>query len=522
MTGWKSFMNFFIVCICIFALPACSGIIPEQEPGPVEVAVDTSLEDVTGGIRLAPPESRWDGYGEAVAVRGEHLVVGAPEWNQLGPGSAYVYRRAGDSWQEEIQLVASDREEGQLAQRFGNAVAIADGIIAVGAPGNDDPIVGENSGAVYIFEYQDQTWIESAKLKPEKANQAAAPVALKELEYNRTRPRAFGALVALDGDMLAVGGDPEGLLYLYRREANGWQKQANIQIPHSPGSDLYMASIALSGDALAVSIFYALPQPEEVPLLLGNVVVHMFERSGDTWQDSLQFTPEGQQDILFLREVNIGASVALESTSGGANLLAIGLPGFPDWSEAQDNSTLFGVNPSPLEIPVSNRQAGAVYLFERTENEWIQRSTLRPAGWEDPPGAGSFPMNAPSHLDEGSEDAGESGALAANGIPQSFIFPGHIFSANPEISFFGATLDFDGNLLAITAGYANTTYVFERTGQAWTYRFSLKPTPTGEVWEDSAQVVAVSGHTLLLGTPSEFGNSAYVFDICAPQMLLCK
>jgi hypothetical protein len=33
------------------------------------------------------------------------------------------------------------------------------------------------------------------------------------------------------------------------------------------------------------------------------------------------------------------------------------------------------------------------------------------------------------------------------------------------------------------------------------------------MWEDFAQVVAINGDTLLLGTPGEFGNSAYVFNL---------
>lgn len=96
----------------------------------------------------------------------------------------------------------------------------------------------------------------------------------------------------------------------------------------------------------------------------------------------------------------------------------------------------------------------------------------------------------------------------------SFVFPGHLFSEAPEISFFGATVDLDQNQLAVTAGFANATYIFERRDEDWVYRFSITPgQQKEELWEDSAQVVAISGRTLLLGTPSEFGNSAYVFRL---------
>lgn len=509
-------------CLWMALLTACGGMTPRPVAVPIEMEFDTTLQDVAGGVRLAPQESQWDGYGEAVAVRGEVLVIGASEWNQLGPGSAYVYRLVGETWQEQAQLFASDRDEGQFAQRFGNAVALGEGMLAIGAPGNDDPEAGENSGAVYLFERQDGAWVETAKLIPDSPKEELEPVALKNMEYVRMRPRAYGALVALSGDTLAVGGSPEGLVYLYQRGGNGWQEQARVSIPASPGRDLYMGSMALYGDALALSAFYVLPRSEQDLFLQGNAVVYAFERSGEAWQESFNFKPEGQEDILFLAEVNIGASIALGGASGTASLLAVGLPGFPDWRDAQDNIGLFGANPGPLDLPASNRQAGAVYLFERAEGSWIRRVTLKPAGWETPPGAGSFPLNAPTHLENEAGNSEEASPTATPDLRDSFVFPGHLFSANPEVSFFGATVDLDGDRLAVTGGYTNTTYVFEREGQDWSYRFSLRPSPDGQLWEDYAQAVVISGRTLLLGTPGEFGNSAYVFDLCAPQMLDCK
>jgi hypothetical protein len=92
------------------------------------------------------------------------------------------------------------------------------------------------------------------------------------------------------------------------------------------------------------------------------------------------------------------------------------------------------------------------------------------------------------------------------------VFPGHLFSEAPAITFFGATVDLDVNQLAVTSGYANTTYVFERQELDWLYRFKIRSND-GEMSEDYAQVATISGDTLLLGTPGEFGNSAHVFRL---------
>lgn len=499
----------------ILTLSACtlSGVSPDGVP--VDIVFDTPIEAIEGGVHLEPPDTTWDGYGEAIDVHGDVLVIGASEWNQFGPGSAYVYRHAGGVWPEEAQLMASDRdafrqEAGQFeGQRFGSSVAVGDGIIAIGAPGNSHPIVGGYAGAVYLYEHDGQNWVETAKLTPEHSGQGNEATELAWLNFSRMRPRSFGALVALDGDTLAVGGDAvTDSVYIYQHNANGWQEQAQIPIPGVPERSLYLTSLALWGDTLALSAFYIPPQPEESQVLTGNVIVYIFERDGSTWQESFQFAPdEGAGDLLSLREMNIGASVALGGTPGRANLLAVGLPGFPDWTGELD-ARLVGVNAEMPDFPPSNRQSGAVTVFERADNGgWNQSITLKPQGWENPPGPGTVFSAAALPTDEA------SGALDEAAYFASLVFPGDVFSANPEISFFGATVDVAGDRLAVTAGFANATYVFERRDETWVYQYSIKPGSDGQVWEDYAQVVAISGRTLLLGTPGEFGNSAYVFTL---------
>ena len=182
---------------------------------------------------------------------------------------------------------------------------------------------------------------------------------------------------------------------------------------------------------------------------------------------------------------------------------------------------MIGMNPMQIaefaENAVSNRRSGAVYVFGRDdEGHWQQQATLKPSGWDDPPGPGSFSSIMPSHLDE-LRDAKKADFFL------SHIFPGHLYSEIPEISFFGATVAMDGNRLAVTSGFANSTYIFEREDGEWKYRARLKPKNEKiELWEDFTQPVKIHGNNLLLGTPSEFGNSAYVFDLCIALALDCR
>jgi hypothetical protein len=103
------------------------------------VVFATPMGEIVDGVRLTAPVHTWDGYGEAVDVRGDILVIGAPDRNQFRSGSAYVYRFLGGAWQPEAQLMASDRDayiqqaNDGVGQAFGSSVALGEGII-IGHP----------------------------------------------------------------------------------------------------------------------------------------------------------------------------------------------------------------------------------------------------------------------------------------------------------------------------------------------------------------------------------------------------
>jgi len=513
--------RFTFICLLALALfiSACGQ--SAETAAPSEVTFADPMEEIVGGVRLEPIESQWDGYGEAVDVFNDVLVVGASDWNQCGDGSVYVYRSRDGEWLEEAQLIAGDQEEFAKqarqfeGQRFGTAVSAGEGIIAVGAPGNVPPEAGGHPGAVYLYEHNGQRWRETAKLAPNAQEPDLAQPLPDPSVCTRLRPRTFGALLALNGNTLAVGGAADGLIYVYQRSENGWPEQARISIPSLPERELTMTSMTLFGDTLALSAFYALPPKEEEPVLTGSVVVYIFELADGIWQERFHFSPEDEADLLFFREVNVGAAVALDGEAGQANLLAIGLLGFPNWSDMQEYRNLFGTEPEQIpEFRASKHQTGVVYLFEKRADDWHQQVILRPAGWETPPGPGSMSAIFQPPTDDVKDGSDNGGAQESVGFVETAVFPGHLFSERPEITFFGATVDLDGRQLAVTAGFANATYVFERSNSEWVYQFSVKPEQEKiELVEDWAQVVRINGQTLLLGTPSDFGNSAYVFNL---------
>ncbi|MHA7814596.1 MAG: GC-type dockerin domain-anchored protein [Phycisphaerales bacterium] len=101
--------------------------------------------------RFAPNQA----YGVSGDLSGQLAVVGVPK---QGGNRAVVYRNEGGTWVEEQVLTGSDTA---IGDEFGNAVAISGNTIAVGAHLYDGN--GGNSGAIYMFERDPDTmtWTET-------------------------------------------------------------------------------------------------------------------------------------------------------------------------------------------------------------------------------------------------------------------------------------------------------------------------------------------------------------------------
>jgi WD40 repeat protein len=137
-----------------------------------------------------------DWFGISVAIDDNLAVVGArlEDAGALDTGSAYVFDVP--TGVQLRKLVASDRA---AADRFGESVAIENGLVVIGAPWDDD--AGSKSGSAYIF---DATT--GAQLHKLTASDGATN-------------DEFGTRVAIGGGTVAVGAPGEngytGAVYLY-------------------------------------------------------------------------------------------------------------------------------------------------------------------------------------------------------------------------------------------------------------------------------------------------------------------
>ena len=106
---------------------------------------------------LAPsdPVAR-DHFGAAVAIDGNYLVVGAPGATSSGRadvGAAYVFERVGLTWQQQRRLEPSDTHS---VNDFGEAVALRGDYLVVGDPTQHQPVAG--TGAAYVYRRNGTNW----------------------------------------------------------------------------------------------------------------------------------------------------------------------------------------------------------------------------------------------------------------------------------------------------------------------------------------------------------------------------
>jgi hypothetical protein len=152
---------------------------------------------------MASDGASLDKFGNAVAVRGDTVVLGAEADVNAGAqsGSAYVFIRDGSTWNEQAKLTASDAAH---FDEFGHSGAIAGATILISADLDDES--GSDSGSVYVFAREGVIWSEVRKLS---SNDAADNDEL-------------GRSVSMSGDTIIVGawgdddsGSESGSAYIF-------------------------------------------------------------------------------------------------------------------------------------------------------------------------------------------------------------------------------------------------------------------------------------------------------------------
>lgn len=169
-------------------------------------------------VRLTADDSEaYDRFGWSVAIDATTIVVGSIWDRTVGgvlSGSAYVFQRTGDTWDQQAHLVPPDGSE---FAAFG-PVALFQDTILVGAF-RDDPL-GIDSGSAYVFTRQNGAWQQQAKLTPSDGS----------------ADDLFGISVAVAGDVALIGapysntpnGESAGSAYMFKRSGDIWTQETRL------------------------------------------------------------------------------------------------------------------------------------------------------------------------------------------------------------------------------------------------------------------------------------------------------
>lgn len=323
-----------------------------------------------------------DGFGGSVALSGDTLAVGAigedsaaagvngaqDDQSARSSGAVYVFRRTGGTWEQEAYIKASNPDPSDF---FGISVALAGDTLAVGASNEDsdargiDGDQGDNtlrdSGAVYVFRRNRESWEQEAYIKASNAGEADG----------------FGQNIALSGDVLAVGAmgensaatgvngdqadssaDESGAVYVFRRTRTTWQQEAYVKASNAEAGDWFSYSVALSGDTLAVGALQEASRGRGIDSAQSDNsapyagAVYVFRHDGTAWEQEAYIKASDTKNYD-----KFGSSVALHGDT-----LVVG-------AEAEDSAGS-GINPDPESY--GNPGTGAVYLFRRTDAAWRQ------------------------------------------------------------------------------------------------------------------------------------------------------
>ena len=249
-----------------------------KDPGNASITKYQILQFPESVIKLVSNDrSGGDELGSSVAVDGDTLVIGAlgdDDTKNLS-GSAYVFTRVAGGWTQAGKLTASDPKEDA---GFGRAVAVHGDTIVVGAYEDDyiDPDDSSNnltdSGAAYVFTKPANGWADMTQTARLTASDAAAD-------------DEFGTSVAVHGDTIVVGAPEEdpgarGSAYIFTKPANDWADMTETAaLRGESGGDRFGRSVAVYGDTVVVGT------PEEGTNDRGEAYVFTKSAATGVWDD---------------------------------------------------------------------------------------------------------------------------------------------------------------------------------------------------------------------------------------------
>ena len=424
-----------------------------------------------------------DFFGESLALANNLLVIGAPNRNEGGlanSGAVYYFTRSGTVWSQQQKITAFP--SGGTNNKFGAAVALSSGVLAIGAPGftSDGPA---GAGAVYIYVPGIGNWIYSTIVFASDPGQ----------------DDAFGSAVALSGTTLLVGAYlddvstrvNQGSAYVYTRNVNAWPFQAKLQPGDGEANKQFGYAVGIDGDTVVVGARDDSLNPNN---FANQGSAYVYTRSGTVWsQQQKLLAPDGAAQDFFGQAVAIDGDTVI---AGAAS---------DDLGAASD--------------------AGSAYVYFHVGAAWPLQQKLTGSDGETGDSFGSaVAVDGNTAVITATND--DIGAAAGQGSAYVFTRNGTVWSFQQKLTM-GKTGDGFGNSAAVlgdtimigadSLSFTNgAVYVFTRTNNVWSFKQTLTPNDS-KANQFFGEEVAIDGTTAVISAGGEtingktFQGAAYTF-----------
>ena len=379
-------------------------------------------------------------FGNAIAVDGDEVFVGEATY-EMRSGVVYVFGRdPSGNWVQTQRIEPSSAEPGD---RFGIGLAKYENTLLVSATRAD-----EGAGAVYVYQAQGGTWIESGRLET----------------TDRSPADSLGTGLAMNNDWIMVGtiaqDDRTGAAYAFRREGESWVQHSKIRPADIDEGDTFGSRIALQGNQMLISAPFGSDGE-------GRVYSFTYREDSDTWEEMGQLqAPALSDQTMFGTDIAIGDGFSLGGAPGAG--------------------------------------MGAVFVYGLSGDMWQLASLLYP--YESTGGAMEF--GGSIALDGNSALIGAFSAVQGQGRVFSYTFNPETFEWNAAAkissdedgrAFFGRTVGLGGNIAVGVANGADrgagAAWVFERVDDDWT--------SAGRITGDVLGMDAITGDEVSCSTDGE-------------------
>ncbi len=472
-------------------------------------------------------------YGKSVDIYGQYAVVGAPETHPKGV--VYVFKLNGSSWEKVASLQSSDT---QPIDKFGISVNIYKNRIVVGAR-SARLLPGYHVGAVYIFDLINNQWQQTAIIQP------------NELNY-----LVFGFSTALYENRIIVGSygnhnpnaENSGAAYIFDKINDSWIQTAKLVPDDILGGDRFGYSVSIFQDRVLIG------SPYSGVINNRHGAAYLFQLSNNQWaQEKKLIASDPQENVRFGSAVSLYKKRALVSTpfifsesSGYGAVYDFEITN-NNWIQKQkitvSNGRNFGnsIDQDDLQIVIGNNKRsdvdngimGSAYIFEEMNGNWLEKQEILPKPLSSDSNFGASVGTFQGYLLIGDNtfsanlttDSYSSGSAyfykTINNTweqTQHFIPPDGIASDS-----FGNAVSLQDNRAAVAAvndvsdNSNGTVYIYDYIDGFWKFTSKIKPA-ISKFKDYFGHSVSLSGDRLLVGASGvdETGvhnGAAYIFEL---------